>query len=318
MMAVISMALLVVAYPVARGWRDALSASLAQSLRSDAAIWLPGRQLMVPARLANGALIQRGRRACRSAGDVAKSLLANASHELRSPLARIQMQLELFGERSSVDIRNDIRREIGELDALVEEILLSSRLQSDHRPALKRRGRAAGPLLLEEAARVGIAIDGQLVAVHGDQRLLRRVIRNMVENAVRYSGARQTWKSRWPRDGIAPLSTCLTVGLAYLKPSGSGSSSRSTGRRVPAKGRAVSAWVYRSPVRSRTSMAANCSACNGRRWRHFRLCLADRAGDHKNRSEIKALRAFLAVLIAAPRYTAAPPLRARRACSPPL
>ena len=75
---------------------------------------------------------------------------------------------------------------VGNLPA-VEEILLSSRLQSDHRPALNDEVELLG-LAAEEAARVGIAIDGQLVAVHGDQRLLRRVIRNMVENAVRYSG----------------------------------------------------------------------------------------------------------------------------------
>ena len=120
-----------------------------------------------------------------------KALLANASHELRSPLARIQMQLELIGERSAVDIRSEIRREIAELDSLVEEILLSSRLQSENRPKLTQNVEMLG-LAAEEAARVGVEVDGELVTVRGDTRLLRRVIRNMVENAVRYSGGRDS------------------------------------------------------------------------------------------------------------------------------
>jgi len=115
-----------------------------------------------------------------------RSLLANASHELRSPLARIQMQLEQIGERSSADIRSDIRREIAELDELVEEILLSSRLQSEHRPALSEDVELLA-LAAEEAARVGAQAQGTLVTVRGDARLLRRVVRNMIENAVRYS-----------------------------------------------------------------------------------------------------------------------------------
>lgn len=188
MMAVISMALLVVAYPVARGLARRIERIVGPvtafgrgNLAARAPVDGPGE--IGELGLEFNAAAERVEALVMSQ----KSLLANASHELRSPLARIQMQLELFGERSSVDIRNDIRREIGELDALVEEILLSSRLQSDHRPALNDEVELLG-LAAEEAARVGIAIDGQLVAVHGDQRLLRRVIRNMVENAVRYSG----------------------------------------------------------------------------------------------------------------------------------
>ena len=45
-----------------------------------------------------------------------KSLLANASHELRSPLTRIRMGLELMGTTSSPASRNEIARNIAELD----------------------------------------------------------------------------------------------------------------------------------------------------------------------------------------------------------
>ncbi|MGO4839904.1 histidine kinase dimerization/phospho-acceptor domain-containing protein, partial [Rhizobiaceae sp. 2RAB30] len=59
-----------------------------------------------------------------------RSLLANASHELRSPLARLRMAIDLFEQSGSASTRDEILRNLGELDTLVEEILLASRL--DH------------------------------------------------------------------------------------------------------------------------------------------------------------------------------------------
>ena len=59
-----------------------------------------------------------------------KSLLANASHELRSPLTRIRMGIELMGSTPSPTFKNEIARNIGELDELIEEILLASRLDA--------------------------------------------------------------------------------------------------------------------------------------------------------------------------------------------
>ena len=59
-----------------------------------------------------------------------QSLLANASHELRSPLARIRMGLELMGDAPEQrSAQQEIRRNIAELDQLVDEILLASRLE---------------------------------------------------------------------------------------------------------------------------------------------------------------------------------------------
>ena len=64
-----------------------------------------------------------------------KSLLANASHELRSPLARIRMGLELISvpaADASVQqrTRTEILRNMSELDQLIDEILLASRLDA--------------------------------------------------------------------------------------------------------------------------------------------------------------------------------------------
>ena len=166
-----------------------------------------------------------------------KSLLANASHELRSPLARIRMGLELLAPTLGTDVsslppggaelarggpslrsaaatlasrqKEEISRSINELDQLIDEILLASRLdtrQADAEPfeTLDLTGLAA-----EECARVnaelqlaladpaqrskspgsslGNAASGHSLTVQGSARLLRRLIRNLLENARRYS-----------------------------------------------------------------------------------------------------------------------------------
>jgi signal transduction histidine kinase len=122
-----------------------------------------------------------------------QSLLANASHELRSPLARLKMAVSMLAEAPPEQrerLRREIDTNIGELDALVEEVLLASRLdalrQLDQRDRVDLLGLAA-----EEAARVDAALepthDGSL-EVQGDERLLRRALRNLLENARRYGG----------------------------------------------------------------------------------------------------------------------------------
>jgi signal transduction histidine kinase len=107
-----------------------------------------------------------------------KSLLANASHELRTPLARIRLALELGKDRREVE------RDIAELDALIDEVLLASRLEAVSSLDIEDVDLLA--LAAEEAARYDVEAQGTPVTVRGDARLLRRMIRNLLENARRY------------------------------------------------------------------------------------------------------------------------------------
>jgi signal transduction histidine kinase len=119
-----------------------------------------------------------------------QSLLANASHELRSPLARLKMALAMLEESSPAEratLRREIDANIAELDALVEEVLLSSRL--DAAPLAERQPVELLGLAAEEAARVDAVAGGEPLTVQGDERLLRRALRNLIENGRRYGGS---------------------------------------------------------------------------------------------------------------------------------
>lgn len=119
--------------------------------------------------------------------DAQRRLLASASHELRSPLARVRMAVEILGgddpERAAIVA--DAARDVEELDALVGDLLLASRLQA--RPELQVRELVDLVAIAdEEGARVGAQISGSCPPVVGDPRMLRRALRNLLENAARH------------------------------------------------------------------------------------------------------------------------------------
>lgn len=146
-----------------------------------------------------------------------KTLLANASHELRSPLTRIRMGLELLsGAEPAAQTRQraEIAQSIAELDQLIDEILLASRLeagQTEHEPmelvdltglAAEECARVGAELMVApasgaragngEGAQSSSPIDADRLGaggmlLRGSPRLLRRLLRNLLENARRYS-----------------------------------------------------------------------------------------------------------------------------------
>jgi signal transduction histidine kinase len=121
-----------------------------------------------------------------------RGTLASASHELRSPLARIRVAIELVDGAEGDALRARVGPDVAELDALIGELLLASRLDAlapgqalERRESVDLLGLAA-----EEAARTGAEVTGDPALVQGDPNLLRRLIRNLLENARRHGGAR--------------------------------------------------------------------------------------------------------------------------------
>ena len=118
-----------------------------------------------------------------------RELLAGVSHELRTPLARIRLLIELLREGGGPERLDELEREVVEIDALVGELLASSRLDFS---ALVRRpldGADVGRRALERGGLPAelLELSGDL-ALEADPTLLARALSNLIENARRHGG----------------------------------------------------------------------------------------------------------------------------------
>ncbi|NIG13744.1 HAMP domain-containing sensor histidine kinase [Pantoea sp. Cy-640] len=117
-----------------------------------------------------------------------KTMLANASHELRSPLTRIQMAAALLADDASV-ARRELQRSVTELDELVDEILTLSRLEMATTLVSGTFELSdVTAIAAEECASAQVELSAQHVLAEVDARLLRRLLRNLLDNARRYAG----------------------------------------------------------------------------------------------------------------------------------
>jgi signal transduction histidine kinase len=123
-----------------------------------------------------------------------KRVLASASHELRAPLARLRMAFELLLEppeglpdTKRRQLLAECEADIGELDALVYDVLLAARLE---RPDVARQFEAVDldALVRREAERAGARAEVSPLAGSGDPRMLRRLLQNLLDNAKKYGG----------------------------------------------------------------------------------------------------------------------------------
>jgi two-component system sensor histidine kinase CpxA len=125
-----------------------------------------------------------------------RRLLQDISHELRSPLARLGVAVELARGGGDADIAfNRIEREADRLNMLVGELIQVTRAEGD--PA----GLATEPVRLDELVQVIVSdvrieaerhqialdLDVSEAEIEGNPELLRRAIENIVRNAIRYS-----------------------------------------------------------------------------------------------------------------------------------
>ena len=127
-----------------------------------------------------------------------QQLLRDVSHELRSPLARLQLALSL-ARRDEAGSERHIERAAFEADRLEQLIARTLKLVRLERPVnqLERASIDVAELLHTISAEVAIEADAQGCLVHvyaeadlgvsGDAELLRSAFENVIRNAVRYS-----------------------------------------------------------------------------------------------------------------------------------
>ena len=125
-----------------------------------------------------------------------KELLANVSHELRSPLARLRMALALLPRAGADEARLvEAERDLAELERLIDDVLATARLDATGLPTHLAEVDARALLTaVAERARHDPAVagrevrvaDGEPVTLVADEALLRRALWNLVENAAKY------------------------------------------------------------------------------------------------------------------------------------
>ncbi|MFN3200991.1 MAG: ATP-binding protein [Bradymonadia bacterium] len=122
-----------------------------------------------------------------------REMLANISHELRTPLARIRVALELSQQDPS--FLADIEQDLGELEMLVADVLASARLGQEglplHLAPLDPEAvvHAAAERLRARHRDVDLSVHTHLddiPNVHADPALIRRVLDNLLENAMKH------------------------------------------------------------------------------------------------------------------------------------
>ena len=136
-----------------------------------------------------------------------KLLLANASHELRTPLSRIRLGIDMLEKNPNAARRNSLSRDIAELDSLIEEILLLSRLDGEHEIE-----EFENVDLLALAAEEAVNYEqcdttGTPLEISASPRLIRRMIRNLLDNASKH-GMPPIKVTVEHRNGLAVIKVC--------------------------------------------------------------------------------------------------------------
>jgi two-component system phosphate regulon sensor histidine kinase PhoR len=125
---------------------------------------------------------------------------ASVSHELRTPLARLQSLLET-AELPGVDLQALLRRardEVAEMTELVDDVLFLSELEQG-REIVSLGETEAAPVIrdivseLSERAELAgltlrLVIEDESIEIPLRRRMLRLVVENLLENALRYAG----------------------------------------------------------------------------------------------------------------------------------
>ncbi len=120
-----------------------------------------------------------------------RQLLLAISHELRSPLTRAKVALEFLEDES---VRKNLLQDIGEMERLIADLLESERLNTRH-SKLQLASVDLGDLVagvvnsdLEDATgRVAVSLPPQPVTLQADATRLRLLVKNLAENALRYT-----------------------------------------------------------------------------------------------------------------------------------
>lgn len=149
--------------------------------------------------------------------DISRShtdFVANASHELRTPLASIIGYVETLADpdakvdpATAARFHATVLRESRRLQSLVEDLMSLSRIEAEKHDLPRERidlGLLAASIGSEVASNIGeerITVDVTEAEVTGDRQQLDQVIRNLIDNALKYGDPAQPVHISVARDG---------------------------------------------------------------------------------------------------------------------
>lgn len=122
-----------------------------------------------------------------------RQLLLAISHELRSPLTRAKVALEFLEDES---VKANLMQDIKEMERLIADLLESERLNTRHSKlqlAPVDLGEIVGRVVKSEFAgqegRIALRLPAEPIIMQGDATRLRLLVKNLLENALRYTPA---------------------------------------------------------------------------------------------------------------------------------
>jgi signal transduction histidine kinase len=143
-----------------------------------------------------------------------RTFVGDAAHELRSPLASLRLQLEVAQRvgpaKDWPGMLDEVLSDVDRLDQLVKDLLALAR-SDEAGGVLRRREPVALDQLVTEVAddyldaRVPVRSSTDAVSVDGDPEALRRVVVNLLDNAVRYARSEVTVDIAVNGNGTAEL-----------------------------------------------------------------------------------------------------------------
>jgi signal transduction histidine kinase len=173
--------------------------------------------------LASGYAVHRGISQESRVARLQSDFVADVSHEFRSPLTTLRTITELLAQNRITDESRRqqsytfLDRETNRLHRLVEDLLDFGRMESGRKQYrieahdAFRLVRAAVADFSQEAAANGFHVETNLgagpVTVQADEEALRRAIRNLLENAMKYSPeCRTVWVEGAVNDHLVSIS----------------------------------------------------------------------------------------------------------------
>ena len=119
-------------------------------------------------------------------------LLAGVSHDLRTPLSRIRLAMEMMDDRGDGALRAGLVQDIEDIDAAIGQFLDFARLRDAETPVADTDLNALIESVVERYTRTGTAVrvtPGRVEPLPLRQRAMQRLVANLIDNALRHGSS---------------------------------------------------------------------------------------------------------------------------------